>query len=235
MALGGRILPGLMKENGVKVLNEANLLTFNTGDIDVSAQVTTIRSLNPDGVIVAADSTQAVTVIRELKRQGVLKPVIGGTPLIAAATLKAAPEIPSSRRERSSIPDGGRDAHGQVRRLAAAAAAQGPGLPAEIEPSMYDANIYEIVTLYLDAVRKTGVTLKPGELAQDREKIRSSWKRDHSRDLPARFRSTRTVKQPSLSSSLSARTAGGPKEPVAAARLEAKAAERRKAGARSSG
>jgi branched-chain amino acid transport system substrate-binding protein len=173
VALGGRILPGLMKENGVKVLNEGNLLTFNTGDIDVSAQVTTLRSLNPDGIVVAADSTQAVTVIRELKRQGVLKPVIGGTPLIAAATLKAAPDIPVIAPGTFFY-----TGKGGATRMDKFAATLLPllrktqGLPAEIEPSMYDANIYEIVTLYLDAVRKTGVTLKPDELAQDREKIR---------------------------------------------------------------
>ena len=45
------------------------------------------------------------------------------------------------------------------------------GLPAEIEPSMYDANIYEIVSLYIDAIKKAGVSGKPDQLAQDREKI----------------------------------------------------------------
>ena len=28
------------------------------------------------------------------------------------------------------------------------------GLPAEIEPSMYDANIYEIVSIYVDAIKR---------------------------------------------------------------------------------
>jgi branched-chain amino acid transport system substrate-binding protein len=173
VALGGRIMPGLMKENGIKVLNEASLLTFNTGDIDVSAQVTTLRSLNPDGIVVAADYSQAITVIRELKRQGVMKPVIGGTPLIAAATLKAAPEIPVIAPGTFFFADS--TVKGPMEKFAASLLPllrQTQGLPAEIEPSMYDANIYEIVTLYLDAVRKTGVTLKPDELAQDREKIR---------------------------------------------------------------
>ena len=46
------------------------------------------------------------------------------------------------------------------------------GLPADIEPSMYDANIYEIVSMYIDAVKKAGVTGKPEDLAADRTKIR---------------------------------------------------------------
>jgi branched-chain amino acid transport system substrate-binding protein len=173
VALGRKIMPSLMKENGIKVLNEENLLTFNTGDIDVSAQVTTLRSLNSDGIVVAADYSQAVTVLRELKRQGVIKPVIGGTPLIAAATLKAAPDIPIVAPATFFFAE--KAEKGPMEKFAGSLLPllrQTHGLPAEIEPSMYDANIYEIVSLYLDAVRKTDVTLKPDELGQDREKIR---------------------------------------------------------------
>lgn len=46
------------------------------------------------------------------------------------------------------------------------------GLPREIEPSMYDANIYEIISMYVDAVKKTGVTGKAEDLEADRAKIR---------------------------------------------------------------
>ena len=44
--------------------------------------------------MIGADYSQAVTVLREMKRQGMDKPVIGGTPLISSAILNAAPEIP---------------------------------------------------------------------------------------------------------------------------------------------
>src|SRR5947199_326377 len=92
--VGSRIMPALMKENEIDVLNASDPLSFNTGDLDVSAQVTKIKALNPDGVVVSADYSQAVTVIREMKRQGILKPVVGATQLISSAILKAAPEIP---------------------------------------------------------------------------------------------------------------------------------------------
>ena len=45
-------------------------------------------------MVISADYSQAVTVIREMKRQGMMKPVIGSTQLISSAILKAAPEIP---------------------------------------------------------------------------------------------------------------------------------------------
>jgi len=46
------------------------------------------------------------------------------------------------------------------------------GLPPEIEPSMYDANIYEIGSIYIEAIKKAGVTGKPEDLEADRAKIR---------------------------------------------------------------
>jgi branched-chain amino acid transport system substrate-binding protein len=46
------------------------------------------------------------------------------------------------------------------------------GLPSDIEPSMYDANIYEIVSMYVDAVKKTGIKGDSKDLEADRVKIR---------------------------------------------------------------
>lgn len=169
--VGTRIMPPLMKENDITVLNADDLLSFNTGDLDVSAQVTKMKSLNPDGVVVSADYSQAVTVIREMKRQGLIKPVVGATQLISSAILKAAPEIPiiapatfyatlKSDKAQKFVAD----LQPLLRRTA--------GLPAEIEPSMYDANVYEIVSMYIDAVKKSGVTGKPEDLESDRARIR---------------------------------------------------------------
>jgi branched-chain amino acid transport system substrate-binding protein len=37
---------------------------------------------------------------------------------------------------------------------------------------MYDANIYEIVSIYIDAIKSAGVSGKPEDLEADRTKIR---------------------------------------------------------------
>jgi branched-chain amino acid transport system substrate-binding protein len=169
--VGTRIMPALMKENEIKVVNESDLLSFNTGDLDVSAQVTKMKSLNPDGVVVSADYSQAVTVIREMKRQGLIKPVVGATQLISSAILKAAPEIPIIAPATFYATMKGDKAEkfvGDLQPLLRKTS----GLPPEIEPSMYDANIYETVSMYIDAVKKAGVTGKPEDLEADRTKIR---------------------------------------------------------------
>ena len=169
--VGSRIMPALMKENEIEVLNASDPLSFNTGDLDVSAQVTKMKALNPDGVVVSADYSQAVTVIREMKRQGMIKPVVGSTQLISSAILKAAPEIPIVAPATFYATMKGEKPEKFVNELQPLRR-KTSGLPPEIEPSMYDANIYEIVSIYIDAIKAAGVTGKPEDLEADRAKIR---------------------------------------------------------------
>jgi branched-chain amino acid transport system substrate-binding protein len=169
--VGQRIMPAVLKENGITIANENDLLSFNTGDLDVSAQVTKMKSLNPDGVMVSADYSQGITVIREMKRQGLIKPVVGATQLISSAILKAAPEIPIVSPATFYATMKGERSEKFVTELQPLLRKES-GLPPEIEPSMYDANIYEIVSMYIDAVKKAGVTSKPDDLEADRTKIR---------------------------------------------------------------
>ncbi|MEA2933750.1 MAG: branched-chain amino acid transport system substrate-binding protein [Variibacter sp.] len=169
--VGQRIMPAVLKENGITIANENDQLSFNTGDLDVSAQVTKIKSLNPDGVVVSADYSQAITVIREMKRQGVMKPIVGATQLISSAILKAAPEMPIVAPATFYATMKSPRAEKFVAELQPLLRKES-GLPPEIEPSMYDANISETVNMYLDAVRKEGVSGRPEDLEADRKKIR---------------------------------------------------------------
>ncbi len=168
--VGGKIMPALMKENEIKVVN-TDPLSFNTGDLDVSAQVTKMKALNPDGVVVSADYSQAVTVLREMKRQGMIKPVVGSTQLISSAILKAAPEIPIVAPATFYATMKGDKPEKFVAELQPLLR-KTAGLPPEIEPSMYDANIYEIASIYIAAIKASGVTGKPEDLDADRTRIR---------------------------------------------------------------
>lgn len=169
--VGKKIMPAVMKANGITIANEDDLLSFNTGDLDVSAQITKLKALNPDGIVVSADYSQAVTVLREMKRQGLIKPVIGSTQLISSAILKAAPEIPVIAPATFYAAMKGEAAEKFSSTLTPLLRKES-GLSKDIEPSMYDANIYEIVSMYIDAIKKTGVTGKPEDLEADRTKIR---------------------------------------------------------------
>jgi branched-chain amino acid transport system substrate-binding protein len=169
--VGKVIMPTVLKANDITLANENDLLSFNTGDLDVSAQVTKLKAMNPDGIVVSADYSQAITVLREMKRQGLIKPVIGSTQLISSAILKAAPEIPVVAPATFFATMKG-DAAEKFTAALQPLLRKESGLPPEIEPSMYDANIYEIVAMYIDAIKKSGVTGKPEDLEADRVKIR---------------------------------------------------------------
>jgi branched-chain amino acid transport system substrate-binding protein len=170
-AIATKIMPKVFAAADIGVLNESDLISFNTGELDVSAQVTKLKSLNPDGVVIGADYSQAITVIREMKRQGMIKPVIGGTPLISSAILKAAPEIPIVAPATFYATMRGPKAEKFVAELQPLLR-KTSGLPADIEPSMYDANIYEIVSMFIAAAKQDGLTGKPQELEAERSKIR---------------------------------------------------------------
>src|SRR5690606_36643791 len=162
-SIATKIMPSVFNENDVKVLNADSPISFNTGDLDVSAQVTKLKSMNPGGVVIGADYSQAITVLREMKRQNLTVPVIGGTPLISSAILKAAPEIPVIAPATFYATMDTPKAKEFVAKLQPLLR-KTSGLPPEIEPSMYDANIYEIVSMYIDAVKNAGVSGKPEDL-----------------------------------------------------------------------
>ncbi len=85
--------------------------------------------------------------------------MIGGTPLISSAILNAAPEIPIVAPATFYATMKTRKAEKFVAELQPLLR-KTPGLPADIEPSMYDANIYEVVSMYIAAVKKAGISGK---------------------------------------------------------------------------
>jgi branched-chain amino acid transport system substrate-binding protein len=169
-SIGTSVLPAALKKDGITVLNESKPESFNTGDLDVSAQVTALKALKPGGIVIAADYSQAITVLREMKKQGLDVPVLGGGPLISTSILQAAPDIPIVTAATIYSGLGGRAA--TFSKELSARFAKAGTLPPGTEPSMYDANIYEIVEMYVDAIEHAGVTNKPADLQSDRTKIR---------------------------------------------------------------
>jgi branched-chain amino acid transport system substrate-binding protein len=72
---GKTIFPALLKERGVQVLDT---VSFQTGDIDYSAQVTRAKALNPDGIVVSALYNEAAHAVSEMRKQGMAQPIVGG-------------------------------------------------------------------------------------------------------------------------------------------------------------
>ena len=72
---GKTIFPKLLKEHGIEILDT---VSFQTGDIDYSAQVTRAKALNPDGLVVSALYNEAGHAVDEIRKQGMRQPIIAG-------------------------------------------------------------------------------------------------------------------------------------------------------------
>ena len=74
-AEGSAVLPALLKKAGIEVKES---LTYQTKDIDFSAQITRVKALNPDGIALGACYQQAANIVREARKQGLKQPFLAG-------------------------------------------------------------------------------------------------------------------------------------------------------------
>jgi branched-chain amino acid transport system substrate-binding protein len=72
---GKAVFPAVLKDKGIKILDT---ISFQTGDIDYSAQVTRAKSLAPDGIVVAALYNEGANAVREIRKQGMTQPIVAG-------------------------------------------------------------------------------------------------------------------------------------------------------------
>jgi branched-chain amino acid transport system substrate-binding protein len=75
---GKTVMPAALKAANVNVLDA---ISFQTGDVDFSAQVTRAKALNPDGIVVTALFTEAGHLVSELRKQGMTQPIAAGVEL----------------------------------------------------------------------------------------------------------------------------------------------------------
>jgi branched-chain amino acid transport system substrate-binding protein len=75
-------LAKFFSDNFKKLTNNNNAIlttvNYNTGDQDFSAQLTAIRSLNPDVIFAPGNYTESALVIKQARELGINTPIIGG-------------------------------------------------------------------------------------------------------------------------------------------------------------
>jgi branched-chain amino acid transport system substrate-binding protein len=76
-----------LKDNGIQVLTEQ---TFAKGDRDFSAQLTQIKSMNPDAIIVSALVEEATGIVLQARQLGISVPIVGGNGFNSPALIKNA-------------------------------------------------------------------------------------------------------------------------------------------------
>jgi len=165
-AEGAKILPVLFKKNGVKVLE---LLTYRTKDTDYSVQITKAKALNPDGIGLGSCYQQAAGIVKEMRRQGMKQPVVGGA-------CAGAPGF---------ITIGGKATEGSY--MSTAAWTDDPRAKVQsFVKKMLAANgnksfpysgqrAYDNMYILKQIIEKNGVTNRSADLAKDRDRVRQGW------------------------------------------------------------
>jgi branched-chain amino acid transport system substrate-binding protein len=165
-AEGSAVLPALLKKAGVDVKES---LTYQTKDIDFSAQLTKIKALNPDGIALGSCYQQAANIVRQARKLGLKQPFLAGacTGSPEFATLVGA-DGEGSIIGSAGWPDDPRPKNKEF--LKKFMERSGGKKPNYGGMRAYD-NIY--ITKMI--IESTGVTNKPGDLELDRERIRKGW------------------------------------------------------------
>jgi len=163
-SLGTKILPSVLEGAGLKVVNPDNPVTFGTTDIDLKAQAGTIASGGADAVGVGAFYNGAAKLLRAMDQQGLKTPIFGGSTLVSANILEAAPDIPIFSA--GTYYPGVESAEDWTKRAVEVFAAEKvPGAP-----TMFDSQLYEIGLMYVEAIRAEN--LDKEDLVAAREGIR---------------------------------------------------------------
>lgn len=163
-AIGMSIFPAVLPEAGLDVMNAEDPITFETTNVDLSTQVAAIGSMDPDAVGVGAFYNGAAKLLREMAKRGLETPIFGGSPLVSQNILDAAPSIPVFTA--GTYFPGLEDASEWTQRASAALKEHG----VSGSPTMFDASVYEVGQMYIDAIESSG--LCDEDLSTAREGIR---------------------------------------------------------------
>jgi branched-chain amino acid transport system substrate-binding protein len=159
---GTVVFPAALKHRNVQVLDN---ISYQTGDIDYSAQVTKAKGLNPDGIVIAGLYNEGGNIVREIRKQGMTQPIVGALGMSETKFLDiAGPAGDGTTVVNPFWPD---NPDPKVHAWATEYQKR-----ANVVPGNTAALMYDTIMLTKTCIEKSGVTNKPEDLAADRERIK---------------------------------------------------------------
>ena len=165
-AEGEGVMPGTLKQANVELLDS---ITFQTGDLDFSAQVTRALGKQPDMLFLGSGSREAALIAKEARRQGFKGPIHGG---VATAT----PDL---------ITLGGDAVESWYTTTYAWNERPIPRVQSFVKrflersggkrPNSSGLAMYDQLFISKMCIETSGVTNKPDDLDSDREKVAKCW------------------------------------------------------------
>ncbi|MBI2317151.1 MAG: ABC transporter substrate-binding protein [Betaproteobacteria bacterium] len=177
-SLGMGVLPAALQANGVDIITGKDPVTFQNGDAQFTAQVTRLKSLNPDAIALGALGPDALNIILEARKQGMSQPFFGTAPLMegnlperggkavngifAGSIWDVTLDDPASREFKAAY--------------AVRAKTMYPGAFTQ-SPDYYAVNAWDAVHMIMEAMLRTGVQNRPESLEPDRDRIKDYFSR----------------------------------------------------------
>jgi len=159
---GTVVFPAALKQRNVQVLDN---ISYQTGDIDYSAQVTKAKGLNPGGILIAGLYNEGGNIVREIRKQGMTQPIVGALGMSETKFLDiAGPAGDGTTVVNPFWPD---DPDPKVHAWATEYQKR-----ANVVPGNTAALMYDTIMLTKTCIEKSGVTNKPEDLAADRARIK---------------------------------------------------------------
>jgi len=171
-SVGMQVLPPAFKAHGIEILTGDNPVTFQTNDTQFTAQITKLKSLKPDGIGMGALGPDALNIITEARRQGMNQPFMSTAPVHEGdLPQKGGKAVEGTFSGSCWSPQ--LDTPESKRFVEAYGKTQKKMFTSEFTetPDYYPVFAYDAVFMIAEAIKKAGVTNKPDDLTQDREKI----------------------------------------------------------------
>ncbi|MGD9031167.1 MAG: ABC transporter substrate-binding protein [Desulfobacteraceae bacterium] len=163
-ALGTKVFPPLYKKLGINIVNEGKYITYQHGDFDMRAQVTKLKGYKFDGIVFGGLYMDCATFLKEARRQGVNQPLMSGATIVNEYLIKQAGNAAEGVIAPTTFwPEMPGVAQRFVREFYKRAG--------NVYPTIQDAHCYDNIYLLAEIIKNMGVTNRPEDLAQDREKI----------------------------------------------------------------
>ena len=163
---GTKVLPMLLAKQGVKIIDSISHLST---DVDYSAQVTKIKQLNPDGVIIASLPEGAGLIMKELAKQEVKLPKMGAIG-VSQRSLEiagsAADGLMTTQTMWVQSPD-------PMMREWVKEFVKRQGK--DLKPVFEAASMFDTVMITKMIMEKTKISNNPKDMHADRVKIRDAW------------------------------------------------------------
>ncbi len=166
------IWPDTMKELNVRILNENEPISFPVGQTEFSNEVKKALSYKAGGIAVSALPQEAGLLIKELRRQGYQKSILGISTTANPKVLEIAGDGAEDLWSMSLFypEDPNPKVRNYVKEFTRRCRQRYPGMNCGSE--QYDVVVHDILMFVADIMKKKRITGQPERLLEERDKIR---------------------------------------------------------------